>query len=309
MVKSRAKTSGTTSRARPAPRRPARRQTLGAPGLRWLLAAGIVAALLAVAGVVWAVGRDGKQPAAVSIEHVHGLGVNPVNGALYAATHNGLYQLPTGTAASRVGVGEQDTMGFAIVGPDRFLGSGHPAPGQDGPPQLGLIESTDGGATWTNRSLAGQADFHALRYRHGTVYGHNSATGQLIVSRDQTTWDTRSTIALRDFVVSPDSPGTLLATTQQGVQRSADGGRTWAPTAGPPLVLLDWQSDDGLWGVTATGEVLRSADGGAAWRATGRIDGTVTAFAATGVDLYAAVHERGIFHSGDGGTTWTQRYP
>ena len=36
-------------------------------------------------------------------------------------------------SAERVGEGLQDTMGFSVVGPDHFLASGHPAPGEGGP--------------------------------------------------------------------------------------------------------------------------------------------------------------------------------
>src|SRR3712207_2390347 len=81
--------------------------------------------------------------------HVHGLGINPRDGALFIATHTGLFRAgPDESKASRVGGRYQDTMGFTVVGPDRFLGSGHPD-GRDGePPFLGLIQSTDAGRTW-----------------------------------------------------------------------------------------------------------------------------------------------------------------
>ncbi len=301
-----ARATATKARVRQTGRRPQRRAAVR----RWALVAGVAAAVLAVAAVVWAVGRGGDDPAApVRIEHVHGLGINPANGVLYAATHHGVFQLPTDGPARRVGDGEQDTMGFTVAGANHFLASGHPAEGHGGPAHLGLIESTDGGVTWRTLSLRGGADFHALRFRHDTVYGYNSVTGQLMVSRDRASWETRATIALRDLVVSPSQPDTLLATGQRGVLRSTDGGRTWTSAGGPPLALLDWQRDDRLWGITATGDVVRSTDGGAAWSDAGRMPGPATAFAAHNDDLYAAVHERGIFHSRDAGATWTQLHP
>ena len=57
--------------------------------------------------------------------HVHGLGINPADGMLYAATHTGLFTVRDG-AGQRVADRLQDTMGFTVVGPDHFLGSGHP---------------------------------------------------------------------------------------------------------------------------------------------------------------------------------------
>jgi hypothetical protein len=59
------------------------------------------------------------------VVHVHGLGINPRDGALFAATHTGLFVIGDGTA-TRVTERFQDTMGFTVVGPDYFLGSGHP---------------------------------------------------------------------------------------------------------------------------------------------------------------------------------------
>jgi hypothetical protein len=39
-------------------------------------------------------------------------------------------------------------MGFSVAGPGRFIGSGHPDPSDtSSPPNLGLIESRDGGQT------------------------------------------------------------------------------------------------------------------------------------------------------------------
>ena len=48
------------------------------------------------------------------IEHVHGLGVDPADGVLYAATHYGLFRLPEG--------GEADARGRSLPGHDWFHG-------------------------------------------------------------------------------------------------------------------------------------------------------------------------------------------
>jgi hypothetical protein len=198
-------------------------------------------------------------------------------------------------------------MGFTIAGPDHVLASGHPAPGQGAPPHLGLIESTDAGTSWTTRSLAGQADLHALRFRHDTVYGYNSATGQLIVSVDKTAWQVRASMPIRDVDVSPTDAQTLLATTETGLQRSGDGGVTWSPNPGPPApLLLAWETVDRLWAISITGEVHRSADGGNTWTSAGQLAGQATAFIASDSILYAAIDEQGIHRSADGGATWTR---
>lgn len=79
--------------------------------------------------------------------HVHGLGYDTAAGVLYIATHTGLFELPDGASApTRIGDSHQDTMGFALVEPGHFLGSGHPDARENLPPHLGLIRSTDDGA-------------------------------------------------------------------------------------------------------------------------------------------------------------------
>jgi hypothetical protein len=247
---------------------------------------------------------EGTDP---GVEHVHGLGVDPADGTLYAATHYGLFHIPSSGRPQRVANRYQDTMGFTVVGPNHFLGSGHPDPRErekGRPPRLGLIESTDAGQTWDKVSLLGEADFHALHTAHGTVYGYDSG-GRFMVSRDKKTWETRSTVPMRDFAVSPADANTVLATTEAGLQRSTDAGRTFVPVAQAPTVLvLAWPDAARLFGLTDRGAVLASSDSGATWSARGQLTGSPEAFAASGQQLLAAT-ETGIYASTDDGATWT----
>jgi hypothetical protein len=270
-------------------------------------------ALMALAGCGQAVSppeRAADQPEAVRLAHVHGLGINPADGNLYAASHYGVFRLPSGGAPEQIAGRSQDTMGFTIVGPDHFLGSGHPDPSEAGqPPHLGLIESTDAGQAWRSLSLAGEADFHALEAKHGQVYGYDSQTRQIMVSADKATWDPRARLALADFAVSPDSPDLLLATTQQGPARSSDGGRSFSPIAGAPLlVLLDWPATDRLVGVAPDGTVHTSTDGGTGWTVTGRVPGQPEAITTHGAEVYVAT-DSGIFRSTDNGHTFSLHQP
>lgn len=305
------KRARTAVRPRPAAKQATRPRSWPLPVA---LALGVVAVAAVVAIAVRVASRNGDSAglapirgADPGVEHVHGLGIDPADGTLYAATHYGLFRIPAAGKAERVANRYQDTMGFTVVGPKHFLGSGHPDfREKDLPPRLGLIETTDGGQTWQKVSLLGQADFHALHTAHGAVYGYDSA-GRFMVSTDKNAWETRSAVQLRDFAVSPTSRDVILATTESGLQRSDDGGRTFSRVGAPPLLLLGWPSVSRLFGVTPAGEVLASSDGGATWSLRGRLDGSPEAFTATGAQLVAATAS-GIYSSTDDGHTWALRY-
>jgi photosystem II stability/assembly factor-like uncharacterized protein len=240
-------------------------------------------------------------------EHVHGLGVNPADEALYMATHTGLFRMERGsTEAARVGDSLQDTMGFAIAGPDRFLGSGHPDLRDDLPPLLGLISSEDGGESWDTVSLLGEADFHALRVSGSRIIGYDAAGGRLMTSRDGgTSWSARRPpAALFDLVEDPGRPGRLVASSEAWVIRSDDGGRSWSKLLADGT-LLAWPAADALYGIAADGQVERSRDGGETWEVTGDIGGEPAAVTATGRDaLIVALHDGDLVRTSDAGRTW-----
>lgn len=292
---------------------------------RRLAVVGVGVAGLAAAGITYAAtssdnvttSSKGLPPVEVEtgVVHVHGLGVDPGDGTLYAATHSGLFSIPDTGSAVRIANRQQDTMGFSIVGPGEFIGSGHPDYREDEvrPPLLGLIASKDAGQTWDRLSLHGKADFHALHAAHGLVYGYDSTSRTFMVSKDRENWDRRAAIEMADFAVSPSDADTVLATTAQGLGKSTDGGRTFAPVASAPLlVVLTWGPENRLYGVTPDGTVHVSEDGGSSWSKRGSVGGqpeAITLDVRNGQEvLYVAVSERGILSSTDGGRAFSTRY-
>jgi hypothetical protein len=291
---------------------------------RVLLAAlGTLGALL-VAVLVWRAGDGGEQiftgvpEADPGPVHVHGLGVDPADGTLFVATHTGLYRVPKGARkAERVGDRLQDTMGFTIVGPNRFLGSGHPdfneAREKGLPPLLGLIESRDAGETWEPVSLLGKADFHVLRFAGERVYGYDASNDRLLVSADRgRTWkELAKPGPLVDLAVDPSDAGRIVAASAgglaEGLFESRDGGASWK-RIGAAVGLLAWPSRARLFVVVGGGQVFASPDGGRRLGYRGEIGGEPAALLATGSgDLYVALHDGTIKRSRDGGATWTVR--
>jgi hypothetical protein len=272
---------------------------------RWaLLGAAVVAVLVTGCTGGAAGGGDGED---VGLEHVHGLGVDPADGALYAGTHHGLVRISPDGELTRIADRVQDFMGFTVVGPDHYLASGHPGPGDSAPGNLGLIETTDGGQTWTTLSLAGEADFHALDAAGGIIYGYSG--GRLLVSDDGVNWADRGELRIADLAVDPSQPDRLLATSEQGLILSEDRGRTFrlVPES-PRLLLVDFPADGApVVGSTPEGVVYASIDGGMTWEERGDAGGSPAALVVDGQDVYVAVNGA-ILASVDGGGTFSDLY-
>lgn len=245
--------------------------------------------------------------------HLHGLGVDPADGAVYAAGHLGVFRVANGKA-TRIADRYQDTMGFTVTGPKTFLASGHPDPTDPTAtsPHLGLVRSTDAAATWKNVSVSGEADFHALQAAGDRLYGFDSQSGRLWASTDQgRTWQQGPQEAIGDLAAHAGRPQWLWATTQDGLKFSQDGGRTFTPVNGAPaLAAIDRPAEDLLVALTPDGQVMTSRQG-TSWSKRGALpDGaqpTVLA-AVTSSRLLAADTANTIYESTDGGRTWNVLY-
>ena len=277
---------------------------------RIALVALAVAASTAACGVDDEAGPAGNEEQAASgslpSAHIHGVGVNPTDGEVYLASHDGLFRL------HELGAGEGDwqlvspaidLMGFAIAGPDHFYASGHPGPGVDLPDPVGLIESTDGGSTWEPLSRQGQSDFHTMTVSDGGVLGFD---GALRTTADGGTWEDGA-IPADPYSLAADAGGrTVLATTQQGVLRSSDGGSTWSTVQdGPLLQVLDWTPDAStVVGVGPQGDVWSSDDGGREWERVGEVGAQPQAVAAEDGARVLVVTEDTLLQSTDGGRSF-----
>ncbi|MER6976147.1 WD40/YVTN/BNR-like repeat-containing protein [Streptomyces carpinensis] len=100
----------------------------------------------------------------------------------------------------------------------------------------------------------------------------------------------------------------MLATTEAGVARSTDGGKTFGKGSGQILAFLSWPKTDALNGVDLSGGLHRSVDGGATWQKTGTVPGGQPA-ALTALDTghVLAATKDGVYESRDGGKTFVKR--
>ena len=278
-----------------------------------LLKLALTGVVVAALGVVGCGEEDQAGPAMPShegaeVSHIHGLGTNPSDGSLFVATHSGLFQAAAdSTALTHVGSTQQDVMGFTVVGPDHFVASGHPAPGETGPPHFGLIESRDAGESWQEVSLSGRADFHVLRSSAGRIYGYNGLTGKLMISSDSgKTWKSSTPPApLFDVAIDPGDPEHLVASSEAGLLERQ--GNRWRRLS-KELGFLAWPQEDALYLAGLDGSVSVSGNSGGKWTRRGQVSETPVAFSVSDAKTLQLATEAGtVQQSGDGGRSWTLR--
>lgn len=266
----------------------------------------LVLAAAAVAACSPSAPAPGSSAGGPEFAHVHGVGVDPADGTVYVATHDGLFRTgPDGLVPA--GAPGRDLMGFTIAGPGTLLSSGHPAPDDTLPNPIGLARSTDRGVTWTPVSLTGEVDFHALEIAAGSVFGYDATHGLLRVSADGgRTWEDRAQLRALDIAADPSDGQRVLATVQGGVARSTDGGRTFAEPVGPQLAYVSWAEDGTVSGLDLGSTLHTSTDGGSTWTPSGTLPGGGRPQAVTATpDGLLAANGSGVFRSTDGGATFT----
>lgn len=281
----------------------------------------VAGTVIAVVAAIVAAGcaREASDPRADAsapplLGHVHGMGTDPADGRLYVATHSGLYRESSG-GLEKVGTGagaDRDLMGFLVAGPGAFLASGHPSPEDVAAPNpLGLVRSSDGGATWQTVSLGGDVDFHALDQGSGVLYGVD-ADGVLRTSTDTLRWEVAPSPPALDVAADPAGEGRVVLAVEGGVAIAAregipgSGPSRFQFQPGPQLLFLSWAPDGELGGLAPDGRVYRSLDAGSTWAPSGTVPGgRPQALTALGRGRVLAATSEGIFESRDAGRTFT----
>ena len=237
-------------------------------------------------------------------EHIHTLAL--VEGVVYLGTHNGMWMEQPDQSVVQVSEVPFDVMGLARAG-DRWLASGHAGAGLDPHANLGLQESTDDGRTWQAVSLAGEIDFHRLVASGDVVIGLSSSDGALMKSTDAgRSWKSSARSPVYDLALDPQDPSLIVGTTEEGPIRSEDGGTSFTPISGVPLIALLAWTDAMLYSVTPKGKIYGSQDGGKSWQPSGQVAGPPEAMAADSNTL-VVLAEGTVFASTDGGKTFAPR--
>lgn len=282
------------------------------------------ASQLAASPVAHSDAADGHGHAELEeMPHLHGLGFSADGRQLLVPAHTGLRIYEDG-AWRTPDAPAHDYMGFAPV-EDGFYSSGHPAPDSSLANPLGLVRSSDGGATLEPLGFVGESDFHTMGvgYRSRAIYLLNPAPNSALqqgayYSLDNgTTWQPFAgrgvSAAPYAIAVHPDEPGTLALPTDAGLLQSTDYGASFS-LAGPPApATAATYSLDGkrlLFGASAL-SALDLASGAIeplnAPQLAAEDRFTYIATSPTAPETLAvATLERDIFLSLDNGATWAQ---
>lgn len=260
----------------------------------------LLAALTGLAVLISACGPS-RQGGVESVSRLHDVGVDPSDGRVYVAAHDGLYRIDD-TGPSLIG-DPLDVTSFDVAATGEFLAGGHSTRQDRWPPLLGLLSSSDQGRTWSTESLLSAADFHVLEVARDRVYGWNATSEKLMVSSDRRTWEDRSQLPMLDLAVNPSDPDQLLAATEDGLLRSDDAGGSWSRVEIEQRVALVAWPAEGPVAATDDGVVLVAQQDNAGWGPAGRLGDDPAAMTADGDLLYALAGGR-LLRSDDHGGQW-----
>lgn len=249
---------------------------------------------------------------------VNALDIDPQTKDFLLTTNRGFYRITPssgkvvpvrGTIAAQ---GKRSTIGtfleLLVVGPGRFIGSGHPDQQGALPSFLGFIKSDDNGKTWTAVSRLGNADLHKIIRAHDRMYAFDAVLSAILISGDGGRTFTENFTPrglIIDFEVDPADPKRIVASNENELFRSTDTGESWRPIDRREGIRLAWPAPGALYRALKDGTVERSSNGGDTWSAAASVAGEPYKFKAISEDeLYLALSDGTIMHTTDGAKTW-----
>jgi photosystem II stability/assembly factor-like uncharacterized protein len=181
-----------------------------------------------------------------------------------------------------------------------------------------LYFSSNGGRSWTKRTIAGIAGLNDLVISPAGdwLYANSSPQGLLRSSDLGTSWRPTQgipkTAYVYDFAFDPGAPSTLYAAATDGLYRSLDKGATWQRIAAAVFsgAVAQVEVQGGRIFAAATQGLFHSSDSGSTWTFGGppRSQGEVVALAASPDVVFAGAWRPyelgGVFRSLDRGITW-----
>jgi hypothetical protein len=192
------------------------------------------------------------------------------NKGLFRVWPGGQPQRTRGTVSSDLGSSPVGTfLEMDEIRPGELVGSGHPDNARPLPPYLGFMRSRDG-KTWPE----------------------GFTPRELVL----------------DFVVDPDDPKHLLASTAKAPDKSTGGGDGWGPADQGGSPRLAWPERGTPMRTDEDGRFQVSGDGGEMWERRGHIDGGPYEVVSLSADrAFVALSDGTILETTDGGWPFEER--
>lgn len=281
---------------------------------------------LAVALVTIAV-ASAHADSSLRLVHVHGMSYSADGETLMVSSHDGLAMYAGGRWSKAEGPAH-DYMGLSVTH-DALYSSGHPAKGSELPDPVGVMKSRDGGKTWQQIGLTGEADFHVLAasYFTNAVYVSNKAANTLMSQRgiyytltDGIKWQRAAANGLgrwlHSLAVHPTDAAVVAAGTDEGLYISRDSAESFERLVGGMVTAEGFDLDGRhLWFSTYAGKAVLAR---IALQAGGKAEEVPIAVSTDDAVAYIAQNpvrrseiavstfQRNVFISKDQGRTWTQ---
>ncbi|WP_203247667.1 F510_1955 family glycosylhydrolase [Sporosarcina beigongshangi] len=213
----------------------------------------VIVGLLSLVAIMSACNKESEPYAFDKVkngtfEHLHGLGY--INGGpeIVISTHDGLYEYGK-DGWKEANSEKHDYMGFQAIR-DGFFSSGHPEPGSDYKNPLGLVKSTNRGASLNKLAFYGEIDFHYLAagYDSNAIYVLNEmptkemSDGFHYTLDEGTTWEKASMSGFKsDFISNlaahPSAKELIAIGSKDGIFLSKDYGESFNLFSNAKMVI------------------------------------------------------------------------
>src|SRR6185295_7657916 len=245
---------------------------------------------------------------------VHRIAFDPaIPGRAFAATISGLYETrDRGVRWNLSAFGGSEVLGIAAPRPNELWVAAFDPHVGDGDGIYEIQRSRDGGATWSGTGWPVNSPLRPALFRFDPRAADRPyviAGRSLYQRRSETGWSRLDPGGwVLDLAVL--AGGALVATTDRGVRRSSDGGKTWTGSSRRPILYeLAAAGPDEILAGGETG-AWRSPDGGAHFRASSKglnaHEIRALTVAADGA-IWAGIQGPALMRSGDRGSDWSHR--